>query len=178
MFQLNRNVWTGLAALSVAAGLCVAMWGASSDAVRAADVHDVPATAPSATADPKSLYERLGGEPAITAIVDDFVARFAADAAVNFTRVGHPNHWEPTPDNVALLKKHLVQFIEKAAGGPQKYEGRKTADVHKGMEITEAEWKAIIEDFVTTLKKFNVPDKEQAELLAAVASTHDQIVGK
>src|SRR4051812_25089248 len=42
----------------------------------------------------KPLYERLGGEKTIRAIVDDFVARVAADPKVNFPRDGHPNHWQ------------------------------------------------------------------------------------
>jgi len=33
--------------------------------------------------DQRSLYERLGGGAAITAVVDDFVARCAADARIN-----------------------------------------------------------------------------------------------
>src|SRR5882724_8404847 len=31
----------------------------------------------------KSLYDRLGGKPAITAVVDDFVQRVAADRRIN-----------------------------------------------------------------------------------------------
>ena len=37
---------------------------------------------PTAMAD-KSLYDRLGGKPAITAVVDDFVGRVAADNRIN-----------------------------------------------------------------------------------------------
>ena len=59
----------------------------------------------------KSLYDRLGGDKAITAVVSDFVDRAAGDPAVNFTRKGHPNQWDATPENVAKLKKHLTQFV-------------------------------------------------------------------
>src|SRR5690242_2085649 len=58
-----------------------------------------------------SLYDRLGGEPAIIAVVDDFVTRAAADPRVNLTREGHANHWDPTPENVDKLKDHVAQFI-------------------------------------------------------------------
>jgi hemoglobin len=125
----------------------------------------------------KSLYERLGGHEAVVAVIDDFVGRAAADPAVNFTRKGHPNQWDATPDNVAKLKKHLVQFVEKATGGPATYEGRDMLSVHTGMQITEAEWNAIVADLKATLDKFKVPEKEQGELIAIVATTHDQIVG-
>ena len=126
----------------------------------------------------KSLYDRLGGEPAIKAVVDEFVARGASDPKVNFTREGHPNHWDATPDNVAKLKKHLVEFISKATGGPQHYHGRDMVTVHKGMEITDAEFDALAADLKGALDKFNVPQREQQELLAIVGSTRSQIVGK
>src|SRR5262249_10305730 len=91
----------------------------------------------------KSLYERLGGEAALKAVVDDFVARTAANPKVNFPRKGTPVEWKATDENVALLKKRLVQFIGKATGGPQKYEGKDMKTVHKGMEITEDEFNAM-----------------------------------
>src|SRR5262245_28688391 len=64
----------------------------------------------------KSLYERLGGKPAITAVVDDFVGRAASDPKVNFTRKGIPGaEWQATPENVAHLKAGLVDFVTMAA---------------------------------------------------------------
>ena len=126
----------------------------------------------------KSLYERLGGEKAISAVVDDFVGLAASDKKVNFTRQGHPNHWEATPENIAKLKKGLVTFIAKAAGGPDNYKGRDMVTVHRGMEITSAEFDALAADLAAALDKHNVPAREKSELLAVVASTKGQIVGK
>src|SRR5215471_5370525 len=60
-----------------------------------------------APAKEKPLYERLGGEPAIKAVVDDFVARAAANPKVNFTRKGTTVEWEASAENAAVLKKHL-----------------------------------------------------------------------
>src|SRR5262245_56367433 len=61
---------------------------------------------------PPSLYSRLGGEQAVSAVVDDFVARAASNPKVNFTRQGGTGReWEASPENVARLKKHLAQFI-------------------------------------------------------------------
>jgi hemoglobin len=127
----------------------------------------------------KSLYDRLGGEPAITAVVSDFVDRAAADPKVNFTRQGIAGapKWDPTPENIAKLKLHLTQFVCVAAGGPQTYEGRPNKDVHTGMKITDDEFAAIAADLKASLDKFNVPQKEQDELMAAVGGTKDQIVG-
>lgn len=129
--------------------------------------------------DPNSLYARLGGHKAIVAVVDDFVPLAASDPAVNFVRQGHPNNkWQPTPENVAKLKASLTRFIVQATGGPQEYTGPSMADVHKGMEISDEEFGAIAADLKASLDKFNVPQKEQTELLNAVGGLKDQIVGK
>jgi hemoglobin len=126
----------------------------------------------------KTLYERLGGEPAIVAVVDDFVGRAASDPKVNFTRKGTASEWNPSPENVALLKKHLVQFISMATGGPSKYEGRPMKPVHAGMGITDAEFGALAGDLIASLDKFKVPQKEKDELIGIVASTKKEIVEK
>jgi hypothetical protein len=46
------------------------------------------AFAEQATTMKKSLYDRIGGEAALTKVVDDFVAKAAANPKVNFTRNG------------------------------------------------------------------------------------------
>jgi hemoglobin len=125
-----------------------------------------------------TLYNRLGGEKAIQAVVHSFVQRGAADPKVNFTRKGHPNEWDATPQNVAKLEKRLVEFIGMATGGPQKYQGRDMVTSHTGMKITEAEFNALAGHLIAALDEFKVPQKEKDELVAIVAGTKDQIVGK
>jgi hemoglobin len=124
------------------------------------------------------LWDRLGGEPAVTAVVDDFVGRAAPDPKVNFTRKGHPNEWDPSPANVAKLKRRLVEFISMAAGGPLKYTGRDMTTAHTGMNITSAEFDALAGHLSASLDKFKVPAKEKGELMAAVGGTKNQMVGK
>jgi hemoglobin len=126
----------------------------------------------------ESLYNRLGGAKAIAAVVDDFVARAASNPKVNFTRKGTSMEWEASPENVAVLKKHLIQLITKVTGGAQKYEGRDMKAAHAGMKITDAEFDAIAGDLKATLDKFKVPMKEQQELLKIVGSTRGDIVEK
>jgi hemoglobin len=110
--------------------------------------------------------------------VDDFVGRVASDPRVNFTRKGHPNEWDPSPANVAKLKKRLVQFLGMATGGPQKYEGRSLADAHRHMRITDAEYDAAASHLKATLEKFKVPQREQVELLSIIDAVKGDIVGK
>ncbi len=142
-----------------------------------ASLISIPAFAEEAAApETKSLYDRLGGEPAITAVVADFVGRAAVDPAVNFVRAGTPKPWDPTPEHLDTLKKHLTQFLCAATGGPQIYEGRDMKTVHEGMQISEAEFGAIAADLKASLITFNVPEKEQDEVIAIVATTQGSIV--
>jgi hemoglobin len=124
----------------------------------------------------KSLYERLGGEKAITAVVDDVVKRSAANPKVNFLRKGTPAEVKLDDDAIKALKKNLVDLIGQATGGPQKYKGRDLKEVHKAMMITNAEFDAMAGDLKATLDHFKVPAAEQEELLAIVASTRPLIV--
>lgn len=117
----------------------------------------------------KSLYDRLGGTPAITAVVEEFVARTTTDARVK-------DRFFNT--DAANLKKLLVEFVCAATGGPCKYSGRDMEGSHGGMEVVEEEWTAVVEDLVGALDKFKVPEKEKGELLGALGPLKPQIVAK
>ena len=126
----------------------------------------------------KTLWDRLGGEPAVTAVVDEFVNTAATDPKVNFTRKGTAREWEASEANVKKLKRRLVEFISQNTGGPLKYQGRDMVSSHTGMNITNAEFDALAGHLVKALDKFKVPQKEKDELVKIVSSTRPQIVGK
>lgn len=114
-----------------------------------------------------SLYARLGGNAAITAVVDQFLANVVADARINkfFANV-----------DAARLRTLLIEQIGQATGGPEKYTGRDMKTTHKGMGITDADFNALVEDLVAALDKFNVPEKEKGELLAILGPMKGDIV--
>ncbi len=116
---------------------------------------------------PKTLYERLGGQTAITAVVDSFVARVAADARIN-KKFGK--------SDVGRVKTMLVDQICAQTGGPCTYAGRSMKEAHQNMGVTEGEFNALVEDLVTTLNGFNVPKQEQDELLGALGAMKGDIV--
>jgi hemoglobin len=117
----------------------------------------------------ESLYERLGGQKAIVAVVDDFVGNVAADGRINgfFART-----------DVARLKRLLAEQICAGTGGPCTYTGRDMKSAHAGMGVTPAHFDALAEDLVKTLNKFNVPQKEQKELLAILSPMQKDIVSR
>ena len=132
------------------------------------------------------LFERLGGEKGVTAIVDDFTARVLEDPRVDWQRKGvkntglfrkgQPVAWSPSPENVANLKKHFTQFIALATGGPAQYDGKEIRPTHAGMHIANPEFDAVIGDLKASLDKLQIPNKEQKELLSIIESTRPQIV--
>jgi hemoglobin len=74
------------------------------------------------------------------------------------------------------LKFHVTTLVCEATGGPCKYVGRSMKEAHKHLNITEGQWAAMIADFKVTLNKFNVPAREQQELIATVERTKPEIV--
>jgi hemoglobin len=117
----------------------------------------------------QSLYARLGGKPAITAVVDDFIGNVAADSRIN-GRFANAN--------IPHLKMELVDQICAASGGPCTYTGKDMVSAHKGMNIRGPEFDALVEDLVKSLDKFNVPAKEKGELLGALGPLKPAIVGQ
>jgi hemoglobin len=114
-----------------------------------------------------SLYERLGGLDAITAVVDSFAARCAGDDRINrkFART-----------DISRLKKMLVDQVCEAAEGPCTYTGRNMRETHDGMGVTAGEFDALVEDLVATLNEFEVAKAEQEELLGLLGPMRDAIV--
>ena len=133
----------------------------------AADTTAETAAAAPVAAEP-SLYDRLRGKDAITAVIDDFVANVAADKRINarFAKT-----------NIPHLKQMLVEQVCQATGGPCTYTGKSMRDAHKGMKITEADFNALVEDLTKSLDKFKVADKEKTELLTALGGMKGDIVG-
>jgi hemoglobin len=129
-----------------------------------------PAAAASASPSrPKTgtLFERLGGIEAISAVVDDFAQNVLGDARINkkFAR-----------SDPGRLVANLKDFVCMATGGPCQYKGLSMKKSHKRMGVTAGEFSALVEDLVKTLDKFNVQDPERKELLTALAGLRGDIV--
>jgi hemoglobin len=125
------------------------------------------AMAPKPASD-QTLYERLGGKPAIIAVVDEGIANIAADTRIN-QRFAN--------SDIPRLKTQLVDLVCANTGGPCRYTGRGMGDVHDGMNIRDAEFDALVEDLVKSLDKYKVPAREQGELLAILGRMRNAVVG-
>jgi len=120
----------------------------------------------------KSLYERLGGQPAIEAFTKGLVDRILADNRVNKFFA----HAASSPENTKMYLSHLTAFVCSSVGGPCKYTGPDMATVHKGRRITNEAFNAVAEDIAATLDQLKVPAKEKGEVMAFISSLKPSIV--
>lgn len=115
----------------------------------------------------KPLYERLGGREALQAVVTDIV---------------HLHFTEPLTKPLckgvdeAKLVKLVVEFLCKAAGGPEKYTGRDMVSAHAHLNMTDVHFMAAGDQIMRVLKKYNVPDPEIQEVMCAIIAHHDDVI--
>ena len=118
----------------------------------------------------RTLYERLGGYDAITAVANDLLPRLRADS-----RLGR--FWQHRGDDgIAREKQLLIDFLSSSAGGPVYYTGRDMKSSHKGMRIGESDWSAFLGHLNATLAAFKVPPRERDDVVGFIKSTKSDIV--
>jgi hemoglobin len=122
----------------------------------------------------KSLYDRLGGKAAIAAVVDEFVARVAADKRINAFFVATASD----PMRLAAFKGKLADQICEASGGPCKYTGKDMKTAHAGMGVSEKDFNALVEDLTGALDKFKVAAADKQTLLGVLGPMKKDIVTK
>ncbi|WP_417656021.1 group I truncated hemoglobin [Pseudidiomarina aestuarii] len=115
-----------------------------------------------------SLYQELGGQAGISQLMETFVLEIASD-----DRIIH--HFEKT--DIERLHRLLTEQVCVIAGGPCEYTGEDMVTVHTGMNITRAEFNALVEDLMTAMEQEEVPVTTQNRLLAALAEMHPEVVG-
>jgi len=118
----------------------------------------------------KTLYERLGGYDAISAVANDLLPRLQTDSQLG-------RFWQHRgEDGLKREKQLLVDFLCSSAGGPLYYTGRDMKISHEGMNISERDWSRFLEHLDATLQAFQVPQAERDEVVAFVQSTKPDIV--
>jgi len=105
-------------------------------------------------------------------VSDDFINKLATDKQLSVFVKGL------SVDSQKRLRQHLVDFLCNATGGPCLYLGRDMKTAHTGLNISENDWNLAANLLAETLDKFNVGKKEKDEVLVAVASIKNQIVGQ
>ncbi|MDZ4826138.1 MAG: group 1 truncated hemoglobin [Actinomycetota bacterium] len=136
--------------------------GGTTDTTAAASTDDTAATTE------ESLYSRLGGNAAVTAVITDFVDnQVVPDERINAFFAN---------TDLDRLKVLLIEQVGSATGGPEVYTGRDMVAAHAGMNVTVVEFNALVEDLVASLDGAGVPEQEKGELLAILGPLQSDIV--
>ncbi|MDV7339829.1 group 1 truncated hemoglobin [Terasakiella sp. A23] len=117
-----------------------------------------------------SLYNRLGGYDAVSAVIDDLMERLISDKQLG-------RFWANRGDDGVMREKQLVKsFIASKAGGPLFYLGRENKQSHRGMKISDEDWKIFMGHLEATLVKFALPPREKNDVVSFIESTRKDIV--
>ena len=119
-----------------------------------------------------ALYERLGGYEAISAVVDDFADRLFSDPTVGKRFFGMSD------DSRAGFKQKNKNLVCAATGGPCKIISRDAKTTHGGLGIKASEFDIVAGHLADVLNEFNVPKKEQDDIMTIIASLRPDIVEK
>lgn len=119
-----------------------------------------------------SLYERLGAAPGIETLVDDMVEAHMRNPAIQARFLPY----RADPPRLAELKQHLCHFLGTGSGGPQTYQGRSMPEAHRGMNISETEYMAAIDDILAILDRHAIDEQTRKDVLAIAYSLKGEIV--
>jgi hemoglobin len=115
-----------------------------------------------------TLFERLGGEAGITRLVTDIVDNHYRNPLIR-------TRFEQIKDRAAV-ERHSVEFLCAGSGGPQAYTGRDLPSVHRGMNISEQELIAAIDDIVAAMTKNKLEQSVQNEVVAILYSLKGEVL--
>ncbi|MAO39508.1 MAG: group 1 truncated hemoglobin [Pseudohongiella sp.] len=115
-----------------------------------------------------TLYDDLGGQTTIDRIADEFIMEIAYDDRV-FPRFAD--------SNVQRFREKIIQHFCMIANGPCVYTGDSMVRTHAGMNISEAEFNAVVEDLIAAMDTVGVEIGTQNRLLARLATLRPQIAG-
>jgi len=120
-----------------------------------------------------SLYEEIGGEPAVDAAVEVFYEKVLSDDRIKHFFAGI---------ELDVLRGHQKKFLTMAFGGPNNYTGRGMKAAHarlvKEMGLDDTHFDAVVENLGATLTELNVPEALIAKAAAIAESTRESVLGR
>jgi len=115
-----------------------------------------------------TLFERLGGKDGIQRLVTDIIDNHYRNPLIR-------TRFERVKDRAAV-ERHTVEFFCAGSGGPQAYSGRDMLSVHQGMNVSEQELVAAIDDVVAAMTKNRLDQSAQNEVVAILYSLKGDVL--
>lgn len=122
----------------------------------------------------QTLFERLGGSEGISKIVDDVVEAHMNNPAINVRFLPYLE----TPEKLAEIKRHTVDFFSAGSGGRVNYSGRDMPTAHRGMNISHAEYMFAVDDIFAVLDKHQIDEQSRSDVLSILWSLKDMIIAQ
>lgn len=113
------------------------------------------------------LYQQLGGEAGVVAIVDQFLSNLADDQRINHFFVD---------TNLKRFRERLIEQFCSLSGGPCTYTGDSMQQSHAGMGVGHAHFNALVEDLIEAMEQCKVATGAQNRLLALLAPMHKDVI--
>lgn len=115
-----------------------------------------------------TLYQRLGGTDGIARLVDDVIAAHLDNPIVktrfeNIKDMGH-------------AKRMAHEFFCAGSGGPESYTGKDMLAAHKGMNISEQEYLAVMDDIVGAMNKHKLDEGTKNDVIAILYALKGNII--
>lgn len=120
----------------------------------------------------QTLYDRLGRKEGIRRLVDDIVTAHMENPIIKARFLPYAEQ----PARLATVKKHLCQFMASGTGGPDHYEGKSMPEAHRGMNISEKEYVAAIDDILGVMHDHALGERTRNDVLAILYSLKEEII--
>lgn len=117
----------------------------------------------------RSLYEEIGGEPAVDRLIDRFYERVLADGEL-----------APFFRNTAMdrLRRMQKEFIAAALDGPVTLSDLDLAHAHHGRGITGRHFNRFVQHLLEVLREEGVDEQERMEVIRRISTYSDLIIGE
>ncbi len=118
---------------------------------------------------PATLYDQLGGKQGVAALTDAAIDQYADDPRV-----------APTFEHVDIkrFRRVFAEYICKISDGPCRYTGGSMAEVHRGLNLRETQFNAIVEDLTAAMTSLHLPVPTQNRLIKRLAPVRKDVLYK
>ncbi|HEV2637424.1 MAG TPA: group 1 truncated hemoglobin [Actinocrinis sp.] len=114
-----------------------------------------------------SAYQRVGGGPAVKAVVGRLYEELTADPELSRFFEGV---------ELSKLRAHMAALLSQVLGGPADYTGRELGEAHAGLGITDADYDRVGAHLIAILGEFDVPGDIVAQVGQILESVRETIV--
>lgn len=119
-----------------------------------------------------TIYEQLGGAPAMDAAVDIFYRKVLSDDRIS-------RFFEGVDMERQAAKQKA--FLTMVFGGPNSYTGKDMRTAHARlvtMGLNDSHFDAVVENLAATLKELGVGDAQIGEVAKVAESVRNDVLGK